>query len=222
MAKKYVMRFFGKQKRLFSSNGHFLPIYIRQTAFALEASEALFAMMQTVDHSEWRKLEKEVKQCEVQGDAILSEFYEELYERVMSPMKRSDFQHMAMEMDEFIDCINGAAKSLLLYYPEKIDPQLVDLAQYIEDEARALKMAIPYLDDIVENFSAITLQCDRITELEHAADDAYEEYIGYIFREEKNPIELMKYKNIAEVFEAATDAAKKISDSIRNLLLRYI
>ena len=64
--------------------------------------------------------------------------------------------------------------------------------------------------------------CDRITELEHAADDAYEEYIGEIFRNEKNAIELMKYKNLAEELELTTDSAKKVSDHIRKLLLRYM
>ena len=65
------------------------------------------------------------------------------------------------------------------------------------------------------------MQCDRITELEHAADDAYEEYIGFIFSKEQNAIELMKYKNIAETFEACTDAAKDVSDSVRKIIMRY-
>ena len=215
------MAFLRKHKKLFPTKDHFLPIYSRQIAFAVQAASALRDMMQTADPKEWRRLEKEVKQCEIQGDAMLSEFYEELYYKMMAPIKRSDFQHLAMEIDEFIDHINSAAKSMILYSPDKIDPQLQDIAQYIESEADALRIVVPYLEDIEKNFSLITLQCDRITELEHASDDAYEDYIGYIFREEKNPIELMKYKNIAEVLEEASDAAKKISDRIRGLTIRY-
>lgn len=215
------MSFFRKHKKLFPAKDHFLPIYSRQVAFAVQAASALREMMRTSDPAEWRKFEKEVKQCEIQGDAMLSEFYEELYEKIITPMKRRDFQHMAMEIDEFIDHINSAAKSMILYSPGKIAPQLQDIAQYIESEADALRTVVPYLEDIEKNFTLITLQCDRITELEHASDDAYEDYIGYIFREEKNPIELMKYKNIAEVLEEATDSAKKISDRIRGLTIRY-
>ena len=65
------------------------------------------------------------------------------------------------------------------------------------------------------------MQCDRITELEHAADDAFAEYIGFIFTKESNPIELIKYKNIVEAFEATTDAAKRVSDSVRKMIMRY-
>ena len=75
--------------------------------------------------------------------------------------------------------------------------------------------------DIKANFSALTLQCERISELEHAADDSYEEFIGDIFQNEKNPIELMKYKNIAENLETTSDAAKKVSDHVRTILLSY-
>ena len=48
-----------------------------------------------------------------------------------------------------------------------------------------------------------------------------EEYIEYIFRNEENAVELIKYKNIAEALEGATDSAKRVSDSVRKIILRY-
>ena len=157
-----------KLRGLFASKTHILPIYTQQVAYINQASSALVRMTGTTDPAEWKKLEKEVKLCETQGDAMLTEFYEQLYEGIFTPIDRIDLQ-----------------------------------------------------DNVKANFSNLTLQCDRITELEHAADDAYEEYIGYVFHNEKNPIELMKYKNIAEMFESTTDAAKKVSDYVRKMLLRY-
>jgi len=216
------MTFFRRKRKSILSKYHFLPIFSQQAVFVAEASEALSAMMKSTDPVVWRQKEKEVKQCEIQGDAILAEFYEEIYETFIPPLQRDDIQTIAMDIDIFLDQINTAAKSILLYLPSKIDQQLIDLSLYIKSEADALKDIISLLENIKGNFPSITMQCDRITELEHAADDAYEEYIGEIFRNEKNAIELMKYKNIAEVLEDATDAAKKVSDHIRKLLFRYI
>ena len=79
-----------------------------------------------------------------------------------------------------------------------------------------------YFGDLKKNYSQISVQCDRITELEHAADDTFAEYIGFIFTNESNAIEVMKYKNIAETLEATTDAAKRVSDSVRKMIMRYI
>ena len=80
---------------------------------------------------------------------------------------------------------------------------------------------ISYFGDLKKNYAQISVQCERVTELEHAADDVFVEYIGYIFANETDPIELMKYKNIAEAFEAATDAAKRVTDSVRKIIMRY-
>ncbi|MCM1177049.1 MAG: DUF47 family protein [Bacteroidales bacterium] len=211
-----------KRRHAFLSKSNLLQIFSRQAVFVADASAALYKMMKSSCRQDWQRLEREVKQYEIQGDAILAEFYEEMYERFVPDLDRDDIQTIAMDIDIFLDQINGSAKSLLLYLPERIDQQLIDLAQYIRSEADALKEIVALMPDIKGNFSAITMQCDRITELEHAADDAYEDYIGEIFRNEKNPIELMKYKNIAETLESTTDAAKKVSDHIRKLMLRYI
>ena len=215
------MRLFRRQRKFAKAKSHFLPIFVQQVALCRQASSALYGIVRTSERSEWARLEKEVKQCEVQGDALLAEFYEILYEVLLYPIDRDDLQILAMDIDVFLDRINTSAKSIMLYMPEKIDQPIADLAQYIDMEAEAMIRIISLMDDLKENFSDIIMQCDRITELEHAGDDSYEEYIGNIFRNEHNAVELMKYKNLAEVFEDTTDGAKRFSDHIRKILMRY-
>ncbi len=216
------MKFLRLLRGIFGRRQHYAPVFAQQAAYLQQAAEALCGMTETMDVSKWRLLEKEVKACEVQGDALLTEFHEQLYESIMTNILRSDMQTIAMGIDEFLDQINDSAKSILLYMPERIDLQIRDMAQYINAEADALKKMMGLLVDMKKNYAQIALQCERITELEHAADDSFAEYIGYIFTNEKNAIEVMKYKNIAETFEAATDAAKSVSDSVRKIILRYV
>lgn len=216
------MTLFWQHKKSLRSKDNILPIFARQAALAVQASSSLYEMSKTCDRDAWKRLEKEVKVCEIQGDAILEEFYEELYDNIIPHGERSDLQILAMMMDDFIDGINTSAKSLMLYLPTKMDHQLSDLAQYIEAEADAMKKIIPLLNDVKGNTKNIFLQCDRITELEHAADEAYEEYIGEIFAVGSDAIEIIKEKNIAEALEAATDTGKRFSDHIRKMMIRYI
>lgn len=208
-------------RRFRSQNHHYLPVFAQQATYLVHASSALCEMTETMDPVQWRKKEKEVKACEVQGDALLTEFHEQLYEVFIRKIRRSDIQTVAMNIDEFLDNINDSAKSIPLYMPKRIDPQIVDLAQYINAASDSIKKLMPLFGDLKKNYAKIAVQCERITELEHAADDTFAEYIGYIFTHESNAIELMKYKNIAETFEAATDAAKRVSDSIRKIIMRY-
>lgn len=208
-------------KRFRYQNHHYLPVFAQQATYLVHASSALCEMTETMNPAQWRKLEKEVKACEVQGDALLTEFHEQLYEVLSRKIKRSDIQTVAMNIDEFLDNINDSAKSIPLYMPKRIDSQIADLAQFINAAADSIKKLMPYFGDLKKNYSKIAVLCERITELEHAADDTFAEYIGYIFTHESDPIELMKYKNIAETFESATDSAKRVSDSIRKIIMRY-
>lgn len=206
----------------FKKKYNFVPVFTKQAVFLKQAGVALTKMTATLSLEEWKVLEKEVKVCEVQGDAILNDFIDQLYEGIRSNIGKVDMQNVAMHIDEFLDGINNSAKSFLLYEPGRIDSNIQDLAQYIETEAGAIMEIMPLLNNIQSNFQELTMQCDRITELEHAADDSYEEYIAFLFRNEKDPIELIKYKNIAETLEATTDLGKKVSDIIRQIVIRYV
>lgn len=208
-------------RRIGSKNPHFMPVFAQQATYLIHASSALCEMTETLDPVKWRKLEREIKACEVQGDALLTEFHEQLFEVILGKLKKSDLQAIAMNIDEFLDAINDSAKSITLYMPKRIDSQIADLAQYAHSEADAIKKLMLLMGDVKKNYAQIAVQCERVTELEHAADDAFAEYIGYIFTHETDAIELMKYKNIAETFEEATDAAKRLSDSIRKMIMRY-
>lgn len=204
-----------------SQNHHYLSMFAQQATYLRQAAEALCRMTDTMDMKQWKRCEKEVKACEVQGDAMLTELHEQLYGTILRRVRRSDIQTIAMNIDEFLDGINDAAKSIPLYSPKRIDTYICDLAQYILSQADALGIIASFFGDVKTNYAQIAVQCERITELEHAADDAYSEYIRYIFDKESDPIELMKYKNIAETLEAATDAAKRVSDSVRKIIMRY-
>ena len=215
------MKGLGIFKNFVEKRRFYITVFAQQTGYIQQAAAALCEMTEVTDAAEWRRLEKEIKACEVQGDAILTELYEQLSERLTLHIRKMDVQTIALHLDELLDHINDAAKSFHLYNPSRVDSQLSDLAQYLFAQTDAIKLLLSCFGDLKKNYSQIILQCERITELEHAADDTFAEYIGYIFTNESDPIELMKYKNIAEAFEAATDAAKSISDTIRKMIMRY-
>ena len=209
-------------RHLFDGRQDVTPVFTRQADFLVEASETLVRMLSTVDPEEWKKYHRQIKAFEVQGDALVTDFRERLSERLMGSLGRTDLTTIAMSMDDCLDVIKDAAKAVQIYRPKKIDPQLQELAQIIHSEAQALRDMLPMMWQIRKKASAISLGCDRVTEMEHAADDAYEEYIGYIFSEEEDIREMTKYKNLAEMFEKATDKEKHVADCVRLMVLKFL
>ena len=208
-------------RRIIDRGQYYLPVFVQQATFLQHASKSLMEMTDAVDEAKWRSLEKEIKACEVQGDALLTELYEQLSEKFITRLRKMDIQTIAMSMDDLLDHINDSAKSFHLYSPERVDNQLADLAQYLKAQTDSIRVMVSNLSYIKKNFSVITTQCDRVTELEHAADETFEDYIGFIFKNEKDPIQLIKYKNIAEILESSTDMAKRVSDTVRKIIIRY-
>ena len=127
---------------------YYLPVFAQQATYLQHASGTLCEMTDTLDMLKWRSQEKEIKACEVQGDALLTELYEQLAEKLISRIKKIDVQAIAMSMDEMLDQINSSAKSFLLYSPERVDSEIADMTQYLCAQADALKQMVPYLDDI--------------------------------------------------------------------------
>ena len=200
----------------------YVPILVRQTDYLCKTTTLLAEVFGTSDHEVWLRNEKEIKSCEVQGDALLTEFHEMLSGSLMVQVNKLDLQSVSMAMDDCLDAIKDTSKAVLIYRPAQIDYQLEELARIAESQSQALRDMIPLLGEIKKNVSAISLCCERVTELEHAADEDYEDYIGYIFTNVPDVRELIKYKNLAEMLENVTDAHKKISDMVRNLLLNYL
>lgn len=200
----------------------YVPILVRQTDYLCKTTTLLAEVFGTSDPEVWLRNEKEIKSCEVQGDALLTEFHEMLSGSLMVQVNKLDLQSVSMAMDDCLDAIKDTSKAVLIYRPAQIDYQLEELARIAESQSQALRDMIPLLGEIKKNVSAISLCCERVTELEHAADEDYEDYIGYIFTNVPDVRELIKYKNLAEMLENVTDAHKKISDMVRNLLLNYL
>ena len=194
-----------------------VPILEKQASLLKESALLLSGMQQTLDPSRWRQAFYDIRNNEHQGDAMLTEFREALRKIPLGTGLRRELSTIAMALDDALD----ASNAMNIYNPAKIDPQLQELTRIIVEEARALEQVFPLLSDIRKNASAILLQTDRVTELEHDADEAYEAYVGYIFSEEPDLREMTKYKNLAELYEKATDTEKRVSDCIRITLMRY-
>ena len=209
--------------RLFHLTRDLIPILERQSGLLCQAADLFSQIQETLDPAAWKTGFKEIRILEHQGDALLTEFREETARRVsLGTGIRRELTTISMSIDDCLDVLKDCSNALNIYKPAKIDPQLKELARIIVAETLALRDLMPLLGSIRKNATAITLQADRVTELEHDADEAYEAYVGHIFSEEPDLREMTKYKNLAELYEKATDSGKHVADCVRILVMRFV
>ena len=170
--------------RFFYPMRELVPIFESQASLLHESAQLLCDMQQTLDPSRWRQAFYDIRNNEHKGDAMLTEFRETQRTLPLKMGVRRELSTIAMALDDALDVVKDASNAVNIYNPAKIDSQLQELTRIIVDEASALQQIFPLLSDMKKNASAILLQTDRVTELEHDADEAYEAYVGYIFSEE--------------------------------------
>ena len=203
-----------------SREKHFFPTYAKQAETAQIAAKYLKELVKSDDPEERKLLTRMIKKQETTGDELLREFYIELNGAFVTPFDREDMNALAMDLDKFLDFINHSAKTILMYNPKKIDKQIKEIIDNIHEDANIMIEIFGLLDDLCKNHQQISDLCDKVTLIEHAVDDIYGDYISYLFENEKDEIELLKYKEIAQAVEDTTDRAKDVSSTVKCLIIK--
>ena len=199
---------------------HFFPTYAKQAETAQIAAKYLKELVKSDDPEERKLLTRMIKKQETTGDELLREFYIELNEAFVTPFDREDMNALAMDLDKFLDFINHSAKTILMYNPLKIDKQIKEIIDNIHEDANLILKIFNLIDDIGKNHQELADLCQQVTNIEHTVDDIYGDYISYLFSNEHDEIELLKYKEIAQVVEDTTDRAKEVTSTVKCLIIK--
>lgn len=197
------------------------PTLVRQADVLCEGA-SLLCVINDAEAASWKSIFTEIRAKEHLGDALLTEFREISAKCYLQPGVRRELSAVAMAIDDAVDVIKDSANALTIYSPSKIDEPLKNLVRIVHEQAVAIAAIIPHMERIKGDATEIIHQADRITELERDADEVYEQYIGYIFANEPDLREMTKYKNLAELYEKATDSCKHVADCVRILLMRFV
>ena len=162
---------------------------------------------------------KLIEELEHKGDEITHHIYSELGGTFITPFDREDIHALALKLDDILDYIQGAATRIVLYRVETITPELEQLAAMIYDAVSELAKAIPYLRDL-RNVEKIRENLVRINSIENAADDLFERAIANLFETCKDPIALIKTKELLVSLETATDQCEDASNVVETIIMK--
>ena len=198
----------------------FFPTYLQQAEAAQVASKYLKELVKSDDQNERKLLTRMIKKQETTGDELLREFYVELNESFVTPFDHEDMNALAMDLDKFLDFINYSAKTILMYNPKKIDKQIKEIVDNIHEDANIMMQIFSLMEDIGKNHQELEDLCQKVTNIEHTVDDIFGDYISYLFSNEQDEIELLKYKEIAQAVEDTTDHAKDVTDTVKTIIIK--
>lgn len=202
---------------LFPREETFLPQFNRAAGVLLEAALALDAIA-----GDFRDLEVKVariKHLEHEGDEIAHQTFALLSRTWITPIDREDMHDLVGALDDVLDHIDAAAARLVLYRIAAPSPELKSGTELIVQSVQAIQRAVPLLGDL-KNSKAIIEACVEIKRLENEADSLNRIAIGRLFDTEKDPIQVMKWKEIYENLEDATDRCEDVANVLEQIVIK--
>jgi uncharacterized protein len=198
----------------------FFPLFEADAQNMVKAGELLKELMSTTDICEHERINKEIKEIEHIGDGITDKIFVQLNKSFITPFDREDIHELTGNIDDVVDSINGISRRVCLYKPKKLIPIYKELANLIYESAKEIEAAIHCLKDPVSNKEKITRACERVTVIEHEADDLYFVGVSELFDKEEDPKELLKNNKILEILERCVDEEEDVTDNLKAILIK--
>jgi len=158
----------------------------------------------------------EIRRIERTGDEMTHAVLTKLNQTFITPFDREDIHQLVSSLDDVLDFINAAGARIIMYRITNPPPAALDLARVILLQAQELHRALPLLR---KNGDILT-HCVEINRLENEADVISRAAIGQLFDQEKDPITLLKTKELIEFLELATDKAEDVANVLETVILK--
>jgi hypothetical protein len=159
---------------------------------------------------------QKIKDIEHRGDEITHNVFVKLNSTFITPFDREDIHTLASSLDDVLDFINAAADRIILYKITSAPTSAYEIAQIIVKQSEALGRAVRNLEKLKD----VLPHCVEVNRLENEADRISREAIGRLFDTEKDPIALIKIKELLEVLETATDKAEDVANVLETVVLK--
>lgn len=181
----------------------------------------LSAIINTNCTKERETLYNQINALEEIGDDITHKVYLGLDKVFFTPLNRNDIHILASAIDDVADNIHEAAGRMHIYNVNAFSPAIGHIADYIQRSCTEIQRLIGALSKPIHS-QDLQSSCQLIKDFEHQADQIYYSSLADLFNNEKNPITLIKHRDILSSLEASANKCKHVTDTIEIIILNSL
>jgi len=201
--------------RLLPREEHFYHLFVKQVEIISEASRLLNDGVRG-GNSRLAGCATEILSLEHRGDEIIHEIFTRLNQTFITPIDPEDIHNISSALDNVLDGIEDTVHRLVSYHIDPIPATMATLAEIVASCAGTLKSAF----EALERNGAIMAHCIEINRLENEADLIGRSAVADLFNKEKDPITLIKLKEVYEFFENTIDSCEDVADVLQNVVVK--
>jgi uncharacterized protein len=200
--------------KLIPKEEKFFDMFISMAQNAHEASKLLTLMMEQPDKI--RDTAESIKALEHKGDRMTHDLIVKLNKTFIVPIDREDIYGLSSKLDDVTDLIESIARRLVLFKVIEVSEPALELARVLQRSTAAIVVAVSEL----QNGMKVMDPCIEINRLEDEADHIYHLALGKLFESERDPIALIKWKELYEKLEASLDRCEDVANVIEGIVVK--
>jgi len=205
--------------------GRFLPretsffdFFEQHAALTVEGTREFLDLVSTGANLEVRS--RRILDLENETDVITHRCVEALHKTFITPIDRDDIHRLITRMDDVMDLVESASERITLYELTVMTADVRDLADVLYRASQQVEAATKGLRNLRDPQSILKL-CIDINRLENEGDMIHRRAVARLFKEAKDPIEVIKWKEIYESLENATDRCEDVANIIEGVVLEH-
>ena len=176
----------------------------------------LLEEMLAPDQPIWDKAD-EIKEIEHKCDFLTHEIIQRLHRTFVTPLDREDIHALARSLDDVMDAIDASAAIVRLYRIDHVRPEARELARIIKASADQMLVALKAL----EKRKGVAEPAVEINRLENEADRVHQTAVRLLFDEERDPIAIIKWKEVLDFLEDATDRCEDVANVVEGVVVKH-
>ncbi len=204
----------GVISRILPRDQTFFAMFVELAETVKEGATALVEMLRRYDDPQGYA--EKIKEIEHKGDTITHNLITKLNQTFITPFDREDIHHLSSRIDDVLDLVDAASSRMVLYQIRTVRPGVRELAEVLEQSAARILDAVR----VLEKRDGILDLCIEINRLENESDRLSRDLIARLFAEEKDPVEILKWKEIIETLETGTDKAEDVANVIETITVK--
>ncbi|MSP62572.1 MAG: DUF47 domain-containing protein [Myxococcales bacterium] len=194
----------------------FFDFFDQHAAITVEGTKEFLSMATTGANVVAKA--RRIKEIEHEADTITHHCIEALRKTFITPLERDDIYRLITRMDDIMDFVEAAAERIALYKLKEMTPEVKDLADVLVRATEEVEKAVRGLREL-KNTDQVRKTCRDINRLENEADSILRNAVARLFDEEQDTKLIIKWKEIYESLESATDRCEDVANIIEGVIL---
>ena len=194
----------------------FFQMFQKAAHNMIEGSRLLKEMME--DYRNPMEQARRIKDVEHIGDGITHEIARKLNQTFITPIDREDIHGLASALDDILDLVEAVADRFVVFKVAKPTETAIKLANMLYQSAVAVGAGVDLLGKSHGDMSEYSV---RVNSLENEADRLMRDAVSALFEQERDPIEVIKWKEIYENFEEGTDRCEDVSNILERIAFKH-